>query len=571
LKAGFGAIEMSSEQKDIAEPDQMVRKILMAAIALCLVLQLIMVFRFEINQDEFYNLSMGYEFLRGEVGTPFQTLMFRMSGWLRFLPGNEIDHIIAGRVISYCAAIITVILIYLTSRRYFGSEASLLAVLVFFGFNYVFRHLTAFRTDILVTMCLMATVWFVSDPKQSWRKVISAGLLIGMAFTLSLKSIFYMPIIAVFLIGRWINSQWAKREFLYGLGMLAIAVISYVIIFILHDPQIQTPEQSTTYLKTISGTSFFEGGLFNNWGFLVDSLIFNFLGWMLLALGFVVTIGQLKDSNVRPKIETLGLLAFIIPLTPVVYYFHANPYFFPFMLAPAVIFIAAAIDPYLKKNKSPIFTLLVCVISVLPMLAFARSLPQNQTAQRTLVNAVHDIFPTSVPVVDYCGMISSFDRLNEVGLFINPDIFAHSKYLKSGKPMMTEFIKDYQPQIFLANVIRLKEGDDAEEKFLNELLEQDAQVLKNNYTKFWGPIYVPGKSLDRNGQFEILVSGTYTYYGTENATIDKIVVSNGQSISLPQGPHLVNISPPANGQLVWGDNLQKPDGPAPTKPLFNGF
>ena len=571
MTAGFGASEMKRDDTSIAEPNLLVRKLLIGAIALCFAMQLVMVFRFEINQDEFYNLSMGYEFLRGEVGTPFQTLMFRMSGWLRYLPGNEIDHIIAGRLVSYCAALITVALIYLTSRRYFSKEASLVAILVFFGFNYVFRHLTAFRTDILVTMCLMATIWIVSDPKQSWRKTISAGLLIGMSFTLSLKSIFYMPIIAVFLLGRWVSSQWAKREFLYGFGMFVIAIVSYAIIFFLHDPKIQSSEQSSAYLKTISGTSFFEGGLFNNWGFLTDSLIFNFLGWLLIAIGFFTVLRHLKDANIRPQVETYGLLAFIIPLTPVVYYFHANPYFFPFMLAPAVIFIAAAIEPYFKGNKSSVITLLVCVMTVLPVLAFARSLPQNQTAQRTIVNAVHDIFPDPVPVVDYCGMISSFDRLNEVGLFINPDVFAHSKYLKSGKPMMTEFITTYQPQIFLANVIRLKEGDDVEEKFLSELLPTDAKIIKDNYMQFWGPIYVPGKTLDQNGAFKILVNGIYTYYGTDEATIDGIKISNGQALELNKGQHEVSITSSANGRLVWGDNLKKPDVVAPSKPLFNGF
>ncbi|RZV44591.1 MAG: hypothetical protein EX271_01335 [Acidimicrobiales bacterium] len=548
----------------------LIRKILLGAVFLCLFLQFFMALKFEVNQDEFYNLNMGYEFLRGEISNPFQTIMFRISGLFSFLPGNEVDQIVAGRMLSFLAAALTCFFIFKISRRYFSVEASLFAVLVFFGFNYVFRHLTAFRADILVTMCLMALLWVVSDPNQTLRKAVIAGGLIGLACTLSLKSIFYMPIIAIFLLGRWAGSQWSRAAFVQGLVMFLAAIAAFAIIFILHNPATQGSEQGADYLRSVSGSSLLGSGLFNRWGIFVVSLFRSFLGWGLVLAGFCVVLLQIRKTGARPKVETIALASFIIPLTPVIYYYHANPYFYPFMLAPAMVFVAAAADRFFVGKKSIVFVVFLCIFTALPVGIFIRSMSQPQTAQRTVINAVHEIFPEPVPVIDYSGMISSFDRVNESGLFINPDIFAHSTYLKSKTPKMAHVITTYKPQILLANVLGLDLNEDFEHAHRYVMLEEDTRILKDNYIQFWGPVYVPGKVINKAGEFEILMGGTYTYEGPPGVRIDGMQIIQGQVIDLTTGTH--EISGWDNGQvrLVWGDNLKKPDIEVPTRPLFNG-
>jgi len=567
----LGEMGMSANQVSSGQTNGPVRNILIGSIFLCLVLQLIMALRFVINQDEFYNLNMGYEFLRGEIGTPFQTLMFRMSGWLRFLPGNEIDQIVAGRLFNYAAAIATSFFIYKTCKRYFSTNASLFAVLAYFGFYYVFRHLTAFRADVLVTMCLMAILWLVSDPEQSWRKVGAAGLLIGIAFTLSIKSIFYMPIVALFLLGRWMTSNWSRQAFLQGLAMFLIAIGSFAILFILHSPKTSIAAENAAYLQSISKTSFTHSGLFNRQGVFGMSLLQNLVGWGVLLLGLLETTKEIKTNPNRPRMETIYILAFIIPLTPIIFYYHANPYFYPFMLAPAMIFIAAAADHFIKSQKSAIFIGLTCIFSLLPLTIFVRSSANHQDTQHIVINAVHEIFPNPVPIIDYCGMISSFDRVNEAGLFINPDIFGHSKYLNKNTPIMADIVKTHQPQIILANVTGLDLQNEFRHEFSYDLLEEDARVLKENYLKFWGPVYVPGKMFKGDSRFEILMGGTYTYYGSEAANIDGNEIKNGEVVHLSPGSHEISNLTSSASRLVWGDNLKKPDIPEPTRSLFNGF
>jgi hypothetical protein len=562
---------MKLYQRITAPHSRFIRNLLIGAILLCLVMQFFLALRFEINEDEFYNMNMGYEFLRGDVNNPIQTLMFRITSWLTTIQGNEIDQIIAGRMIAFGAAIVTSIFIYKTSRRYFGIQASLFALLAFFGFNFVFRHLSAFRSDALVTMCLMAVLWIVSDPNQSWRKVVTVGVLIGMAFSLALKSIFYMPIIAIFLLGRWITSNWSLQAFLYGLSMFVTAILTYALIFILHDTTSFRISDGTSYLQKISGNSLQNDGQPFMRTMFVSSLLRSFTGWGLLFLGFMVTLFQFFKGHDRPKFETIALLSFIIPVTSIIYYYHAYPYFYPFMLAPAVVFIAAAMDRFFVDKKSDVFFILICIYSLIPIGIFARSMFQNNDAQRTTIEAVRTIFPTSVPVIDCCGMISSFDRVNETGLFINPDIFGHLKYIEAGTPIITEIIKNHKPQLILANAISLDMEQEYNADFPYHLLPKDDKTIRDNYVKFWGPIYVPGKKITRDGPFEILLAGTYTYYGRAGARIDGIEVGNGQVMTFSRGKHEVSGLENKTIQLVWGDNLQKPDLPEPTKSFFNGF
>ncbi|NNC37053.1 MAG: DUF2029 domain-containing protein [Hyphomonadaceae bacterium] len=530
-----------------------------------------MALRFEINEDEFYNLNMGYEFARGEVGNPVQTLMFRFSGWLDVIPGQEIEKIVAGRMLALVAVIATCGVMYKVSRRYFSTPASLFAILTFFGFNFVFRHLTAFRVDAFVTLCLMLTLLIVSDPQQSWRKVVIAGLLIGIAFSLTLKSIFYMPIVAVFLMGRWVSTKWSRKAFWHGLTMLFVALAIYGIVFVLHDPQGFSLDDSLAYLREISNDSLLVNETPKTRSMFFHSLLRSFTGWGLVVIGFVVLVSQLLKNNIRSKWQTIALLSFAFPITTVIYYNHSYPYLYPFMLAPAMIVIAAAIERFFVEQKSDIFFFLICFYAIIPIAIFGRSMFQNNEAQRTTIAAVHQIFPVPVPTIDCCGMIASFDRINEVGWFINPDIFGHLKYIDADIPIMREIVKTHKPVLILANADSLDVNQGYNKGYPYRLLEEDFITVKNNYQRFWGPIYIPGKQIFENGPIEILMAGTYTFKGPENVLINGQTLANGDTIDLPMGEHEISELGPEAANLIWGDNLRKPNLPEPTKPLFNGF
>lgn len=551
--------------------DDPINKLLIGLIALCLVLQFFMVLRFEINQDEFYSLMMAYEFTRGEVSNPFQTIFFRLSTILQHVPGNEVDQVIAGRMVIFAFAVLTCVLIYKTSRRFYSAQASLFAVLAFFAFNYVFRHMTAYRADMVITTILMAIIWLVSDPAQNWKKVVTTGFLIGLTFTFALKSIFYMPIVAVFLVGRWMSTKWSRQAFLYGAVMFVIAVLTYALLYVLHSTSMSGSEYGTNYLKKVSFNGLVQAGLFNRGYTFLFSLFNNVVGWSLLFVGFFTVIAGLGKNRVRTRIETAGLVSLIIPLTTVIYYYHTNPYFYPFMLAPAMIFIAAAADKFLVGKRALIFAVFISYFCFLAGSVFVRSMSQTQDAQRATLDAIHELFPSPVPYIDYCGAISSFDRLNESRLFMNPDIFAHSKYLRDGQPMMTEFLKTYQPQIMLANVEGLDLADDYEDAFDYVLLEPDDKVLRDSFIKFWGPIYLPGKQVFSDGPIEILIDGTYTIYGSDETQIDGVPLRHGDVVLLSPGTHQVTQVGADGIKLVWGDNLQKPTTPEPMNYFFNGF
>jgi hypothetical protein len=78
---------------------------LLAGIAFVLALQFTMIFTRALNWDEFYHYSLVELFARGNVTQPLQTFFVRLFFWLPRLPGGEIDHVIAARLVMFGAPI----------------------------------------------------------------------------------------------------------------------------------------------------------------------------------------------------------------------------------------------------------------------------------------------------------------------------------------------------------------------------------------------------------------------------------------------------------------------------------
>ncbi|MCI0430022.1 MAG: hypothetical protein L0210_05700, partial [Rhodospirillales bacterium] len=91
-----------------------------AALALFIGLELLfkyqLLFRLNINWDEFFFLSKIYDYRRGELSGPLQTFYVHFFGWLPLVSGNEVTQIIAARGVMYAVGLGSCLLTYSIGR-----------------------------------------------------------------------------------------------------------------------------------------------------------------------------------------------------------------------------------------------------------------------------------------------------------------------------------------------------------------------------------------------------------------------------------------------------------------------
>ena len=538
-----------------------VGKTLLIAIVLAACMKIYTVLTLIISYDEFYNLNLVYNFTKGDMSSAYQTMVYRAFSWLPNLPISEIDQIVVGRFIMFLLACLTCLFIYKTSLRFASVNASLFGVLCYLSFYFVILNLTSFRADGVATAILMATIWLVSDPQQSLKKAILSGFLIALSGVFTAKSIFYMPIIATFLLTRWVVSRWALREFLNGLVMLAVALTCFVIITYFHGQMVQAPVSDSSFLDNTLKHSFLKNSMYTQFLYLLSSTIFNPVLWLFIAYGLFVLLASIYRDAPKEKINAINIISLIFPVTTLLYYVHVSPYYYSFVLAPAAIIVAYGADQYLSKPRKFPFEVPVLTCIGILIIGFGYSTLRGQQYQRDVLKNIHDIFPNSESYLDYCGMVPSFDRIVEPGLFITPDVNFGS-VIRNG-PFMEDLVRKRQPKFFIANSSVLDLDGMFSHIWYAKLSSGDDAFVRQNYLHHWGPVYIAGKNLrgvhtQSTVQFEIIIEGTYTLRGPAAIIIDGTEVEPNSTVYLSTGQHIATDVGNVEYQLIWGDNLVKP-------------
>jgi hypothetical protein len=190
--------------------------------------------------------------------------------------------------------------------------------------------------------------------------------------------------------------------------------------------------------------------------------------------------------------------------------------------------------------------------------------------QRSVLGAVHEIFPEAVPYIDRCSMVASFPK---AGFFMST--WGIETYRKKGAPDFSQLIEEQRPVFVLANSATLRAAlNGAPRKPKRALLPRDEAVLRANYIPHWGPIWVAGKRFTElpNSGFEMLIPAAYTVEATGSVVIDGKPIGPGGVMFLQAGHH--EMDAPAGSfpvTLRWGEHLRMPSAAAPKETVFHGF
>lgn len=543
------------------------QSILIACLGVMGLLQIFMVFQFELNWDEFLMLDWVYDWRAGEVILPFQTIYLRLFSWLPQLSESEITQIVTARVMMFVGVSIICTCLFTIAKRFFSTEAALMAVVAFLSFSFIFRHATSFRMDTIVTTLLMTVLWSVTHPKMTKRHILYSGTMIGLAGMITIKAVFYVPTIGTILLIRWLGSSWSRKAFLEGLAIAIISLVSFIVFYLYHTSSLADAQSGPSYLSSVVGGSLVDHGLFPSWYYMITSMLENPAYWILCLLGLFFVFRRLGHKSERLKAVTI--LSFAIPLLTLIFYLHGFPYYYTFMLAPVSILIAAAVDGLQKAGRAHYLA------GVLPVLAFTygqvvtRSLDQTQDYQKQVIETVHQIFPEPVNFIDRCGMIASH---NQSWFFMAS--WQMREYYQSQQPNAAKILEQDKPSYILANVASLDLDHITEGLERKRLLPRDEAVFKEHYIHHWGPIYVPGKILQSSqikNHFDILVAGRYTLEADVPVKINDILYKPGAYIDLTKGNYNFEVPKNTEAKIRWGESLFQPSHEPKATHLFRGF
>ncbi len=535
--------------------------LLLAAVA---AVQAILLVRFEINWDEFLNLSMVYDHRRGELREVLQTAFVHLFPWVSSVSQNEVHQVIAARIVIAAFALTTSWAIWASARRLSSPAAALFAVFVYWSFSYVMQHGLALRTDTLAAAPIMVALWLVLTRGDQKRMVVLAGLALGFAGAMTIKAVFFVPTLAIIAFLRAAEGRdWRSGAVSVMLAGVA-SIAAFAAVIGLHVLTFDTFANPIAFLGRTTQATLSDTNRSVFLTYAAYSVIEN-PGFYLLLIVTVVAVVRMMTVRVQ-RVQGAIALALLLPLLIPFFYRDMFPYFYAMVLPPIVVAMSMGFEVILRQ---PSWRNLV-VLMVLFIVAWGASLyaafSQTNAHQAAILRVIHDRFPAGSHYIDGRTMVSSFQK---EGLFMSG--WGMSDYRAAGVPVMAEVLRNTPPAFLLANnpALYLDEitPHDSEASPVG-LLAADVRTLQGNFVPFWGPIWVPGHRIAAgDAGIETFAAGTYINQGPGTVEIAGRMVQPGGTIALDEGVHPVVAG--ANATLSLA--IEAPAESPPARPIFSGF
>jgi hypothetical protein len=287
--------------------------------------------------------------------------------------------------------------------------------------------------------------------------------------------------------------------------------------------------------------------------------------WFAALAGFMVALLR----------RSFGAAAATLCLAPLLFYRNAFPYYFPVMMAPATVLVAIAADWLLgvriaRARSVALATVAVGCLSLLHGAwdGIATLRFDGQSGERTIVSAVHRVFPQPVQYIDHSGMIASFPKVN---FFMSG--WGVERYLGRGEDFMPAIIRQRCAPLLLVNHSVLKPGA----LLFRELRPTDRALLESRYVPYWGPIHLAGAAGEippgQDATIRVPCSGRYRVSIDGSAQFDGHPLGDGEVLKLEgerdyRVESSVRETSPVAITLRWADVAEPPSEPPPRMPVY---
>jgi hypothetical protein len=555
--------------------------ILFVAILCGFLLKLFLIFWHKIGWDEFHFLSMVHSYQNGNLTQTFQTFHVHLLGWVPWVSVNEVYQIIAARYFLFLLFVGSGILLYLIARHFFHKTGALFSVFCWVSFSNIIHHGSSLRYDSFCSFFfLLACFALLKDNKtRLWSAI--AGIAMGLSLLISVKASIHVVSLFAMLSVLLVISAEKKLCFQKAVYFITLMALTYWIGLSIHQNTLPTVSVVTpqSFFKGASSKAITLDKFFSNIWFFSETVRYNLVIWWLLVVGVYYKIFEFKKNREKKWIIAL---TFLVPLFSILFYRNAFPYYYVFIMAPAILFcgiLPQRILQEFKKTGSKAqlikFTIIFLIIFCGAGVHFFNSFGKNNNSQAELFSVIHKMFPEPVPYIDGCSAVASFPK---IGFFMST--WGFENYLTSGQPVFRRLLEEKQPQFMLANTPHLDFKVSRNNSFFEinyDFLEEDRKILEENFINFWGMLWLPGKTLnfEMSGEiqkFEILIPGPYIIESNEQVILNNQLKSPGAEIFLTTGSHTAQAVRNAQSIVLRWNNVDYiPQYNPPATSFFYGF
>lgn len=359
--------------------------------------------KLNIHWDEFHFLSQIYEAKRGDLGARLQTFHVHLFGWVVHVSGQEVDEIIFGRKVMFVLHLATLFFAFLYFRSA-GVSAALFALVAYLACNEVMIHGASFRSDPVIGFVFMFCLFL--SMRRGLKEAVITGVCFALIVLINLKSVLFIFVfwMIVFLRGQPGKGFWLVH-------VLSI-VGAFLLLFFFHLASLSSTlpfNEPATLLELVGG--FLLGGV-SQAG--LSTLLVSFTNNPLFWVVVIVSLYSLfRTRHLYVPWEFTCVLFFPLML----FYRNAWPYFLPFALFLFLIPLVVFAERIIKfRGGDVILGLLASLLALSCIGPSLKYLKDGTLEQRALIAEVHRLYPTPVPYIDRCGMISSFPM---VGPFVS--------------------------------------------------------------------------------------------------------------------------------------------------------
>ncbi|WP_337658934.1 ArnT family glycosyltransferase [Sphingorhabdus sp. Alg231-15] len=517
-----------------------------------------LIFVKEINWDEFLHFGQIYELANGQLRRSLQTLHTRLFGWTALISQDIIVQIQAARVAMLACALLTTTCVVVLARRLADSQTALFCGLAYLTAGYVFTNAFTYRPDPVAAAALMGALCVFAMGTLSWKRAVLAGVLIGLAGALTIKSIFYLPCFAAIAWLHWIRQGGQKsKDLLLFCLMAVLAFSSFAMIVGLHGAGLPASGNQASNLGK-SMDSFVQFATFEKIHHVFRQIIVS----PLVVLSLVMLPFAARKLPKESKYLLIGLTG---PLLCLLFYRNTFPYFFVFLLPP----ICVAIAPVLAKLIKRFGQALIVVLALFgPVLLLMQEPFGTLERQRATINEVERLFPDPTPYLSYSSYVPHYPRqftslLSGVAL---------RRYWDERNGDITRDIEAGQ----IAFVIATGPALDAvyrSEGPASLLPERDVVALRTNFLQHSDTIFIAGHEIcpkSAEQMVKIVRNGPHSLEGGD-LVIKGRRLSDGDSMILQSGLNEVLYEQGPCVKLWALDQVPKLPKDFPSGPIFGGF
>jgi hypothetical protein len=550
------------------------RVILMAALGLAACGHAYAVVHRNVNWDEFYFLSFVFDHARGTLATPIQTFHVHIFGWLTSIPGQEVEQIVAARSVYFLLLAATCTCIYRIARRTTSVDGALFAVLCYAAYSNVLAHATSFRADGLSVFLLMTALLFAQRMTHRALALTASAVLVAFALLVTIKSVLFLPVFGLTLLAQPSRDRQQVSALPAVLIFAAILLGATVTLYIWHSRDVvgSTVPNAVTRLQSTASVAFQQIPIRRLREFLT-TVKSNPVQWACLAFAIFLLCRRMLTR--QRGLEAVSLIGLVIPLVSLLFYRNSFPYFYVFILPPALVLCGMAFDQLsLDRGVRTRRGLLVSLLVTIAILAFATShvvphLQDGTAAQRTVIRAIHEIFPQPVPYIDRNGMIASFPK---VGFFMST--WGMQRYRERQGPIFVDLLRTRRPHFVIANSPALEAA--LERKSAGGPLHpDDVAALRTHFVPYWGPVYVAGTQIHlepaTDAVWEVLIAGSYRLQSESSVAIGQVLYPPGSTVTLDSGLVSFRSDVAQDVALIIVSARSVPRYPPPTGPLYVGL